>query len=236
MSINSVTSTGTTVAQAAEQSRGKTTPDTGLDVNDFLKLLIAQITNQDPMSGSSSGGGAGGTDYIAQLAQFTMLQQISSLSDSISSSQAYSLIGKYVYLKEKPDSELIFGKVDGVIKENGINYLMVGGKTYEMSKVFAVADEYENAGSIDDQVLQSAYLIGKHVLATVKDNEGKESTVTGKVDSISIKDGIIYLVIDGKDVNLSGITEISESPIDPAETDPAETDPTNNQDNGGQTL
>lgn len=215
MSTNPISSTtASALAKAAEQNTGNTgLLNTGLDVNDFLKLLIAQISNQDPMGGSSSGG-AGGTDYISQLAQFTMLQQISSLSDNMSSSQAYSLIGKYVYLKETPDSDLIFGKVDGVIKEKGINYLMIGGETYEMSKVFAVANEDENIGNIDDQVLQSAYLIGKQVTATTTNDKGEESTVTGKVDSIHIKEGVIYLVIDGKDVKLSDITEISEVPSD----------------------
>ncbi len=211
MSTNSVSTAPSAIQSAVEQSKGKSILEkSGLDVNDFLKLLIAQIKNQDPMGGSS-GGGSSSTDYIAQLAQFTMLQQISTLSADISSSQAYSLIGKYVYLKQNPGSELIFGKVDGVIKEKGINYLMVGGEMYEMSKVYAVAGQYEDAGSVEDQVLKSAYLIGKQVSAVVTNEAGEESTVTGKVEKIRIQDGIIYLMIDGKDVKLSDITEISET-------------------------
>jgi flagellar basal-body rod modification protein FlgD len=210
MSTNPILPAATTIAQAAEQSKGRTTDKT-LDVNDFLKLLIAQISNQDPMGGSSSGGGGGGTDYIAQLAQFTMLQQISSLSSDISSSQAYSLIGKHVYINESPDSEMIFGKVDGVVKEGGINYLMIGGEMYEMSKVYAVAGDYEDSQSIEDEVLKSAYLVGKQVTAQITNDEGVESTVSGKVEKINIKDGVIYLVIGGSDVKLSDITEISEA-------------------------
>ncbi len=205
MSINSTLSAAS-VMQAADGYNQNSVNNNGLDINDFLKLLVAQLSNQDPMSSDS---GSGGTDYISQLAQFTMLQQLSSLDSNIATGQSYSLIGKYVYVREGTDSELIFGRVDGVIKENGVNYLMVGGETYDMSKVYAVAetDESDDFGA---QVLSSAYLIGKHVTATVG-----ESTVAGIVEKIHIQVGVIYLVIGDEEVSLDQITEITTEP--PAE-------------------
>ena len=58
---------------------GVTTPSTNtntntnatskaLDQNSFLKILMAELTNQDPTSGTSDP-----TAYISQLAQFTSL-------------------------------------------------------------------------------------------------------------------------------------------------------------------
>lgn len=216
--INSVTSS--TTADTVEKSSGRSVPNKSndLDINDFLKLLVAQMSSQDPLGGGSSGGGSSGTDYIAQLAQFTMLQQLTTLSTSMSSSQAYSLIGKYVYLQENPGAEMTFGKVDGIVKENGINYLMVGGKTYDMSKVYAVADGDEGATSdIEDQVLKSAYLIGKQVTAKVTGEDDEETTITGTVEKIKVQDGAIYLVIDGKDVDLGNVTEIAGEPAQTTE-------------------
>jgi flagellar basal-body rod modification protein FlgD len=183
-----------------------------LDINDFLKMLIAQMSNQDPLGGGSSGSGGGGTDYIAQLAQFSILQQMSALSTNMASSQAYSLIGKYVFIQERPDSKLVYGKVDGAIKENGINYLMVGGKTYEMSKVYAVQDEHDNSAIAEDYVLKCASLIGKQVTAKITGEDKQETTITGTVEKIKIQDGTICLVVNGKDVKFDDITEIAGEP------------------------
>jgi hypothetical protein len=90
---------------------------------------------------------------------------------------------------------------------------MVGGQTYDMSKVYAVADGDENIGDdIEDQVLKSAYLIGKQVTAKVKGEDGNDTTITGTVEKIKILDGALYLVIDGKDVELGNVTEIAGEP------------------------
>lgn len=196
------------------QSSTSTAKSSGsdIDVDDFLKLFVAQLSSQDPLSGSS-GSGSSGTDYISQLAQLTMLKQISALNSSLDASQAYSMIGKYVYIGDGADSssDMIFGKVDGVINKSGVNYLMVGGETYDLSEVYAVIDGDAASAATDDEVLKSAELIGKTVTATVKDSAGVESTVTGKVDKILVKDGVINLVIGDKNVALSDITEIAET-------------------------
>lgn len=187
---------------------------TDIQVADFLKLFVAQLSNQDPMSGSS-GSGSSGTDYISQLAQLTMLQQLSSLSTSLSTSQAYSMIGKYVYIGNDSSSSLIFGKVDGVINSNGVYELMVGGETYGLSDIYAVIDDDAITSATDDEVLASASLIGKTVTAnvTTKDADGNvtTSTVTGKVDKILVQDGAIYLVIGDQNIALSNVTEIAET-------------------------
>lgn len=210
MSINSVLSAGTNQPVGTNNNSRTTNNDSGLDINDFLKLLIAQLSNQDPLGGGSSGGSSSGTDYISQLAQFTMLQQISTLTSNLSTTQAYGLIGKYVYLTGENGEDMTFGKVDGVVKEKGINYLMVGGEMYDMSKVYAVADE-DNSVAIDDQLLSSAHLIGKQVTAKVINDDKVESTVSGTVEKIRIQNGVIYLVIGGKEIELSSVTEISDT-------------------------
>src|SRR3954452_25322169 len=64
---------------------------------DFLKLMVAQMKNQDPMNPASD------KDNIAQMAQFSSLEQITTLSPSaqqlaysLTVSQTFGMIGRTV--------------------------------------------------------------------------------------------------------------------------------------------
>jgi flagellar basal-body rod modification protein FlgD len=73
-----------------------------LDRGDFLQLLMAQLKNQDPLSPAE------GTEFIAQLAQFSTVQGVQDLNDSFVSMnnslkssqaiQASSLVGHTVFV------------------------------------------------------------------------------------------------------------------------------------------
>ncbi len=52
---------------------------------------------------------------------------------------------------------------------------------------------------------QAAALIGKKVTATVGDD-----TITGTVSGVKFEDGVAYLVVDGKEVLVTDVTEISQ--------------------------
>jgi hypothetical protein len=208
MSTDAITASALRTLEGYQKKSSKS--GSNLDMDDFLQLFVAQMSCQDPLSGSS-GSGSNGTDYIAQLAQLTMLEQISSLGSALSTTQAYSLIGKYVYIGEDADADMVFGKVDGVIGDGGVNYLMVGGETYDMSEIFAVVNEDAVSTASDDEVLQCAGLIGKTVSATVTADDGSQQTVAGVVEKICVQDGTIYLVVGGENVAFGNITEISET-------------------------
>ena len=51
-----------------------------LDKDAFLKLMIAQLQNQDPLEPLD------GTDYSAQLAQFSSLEQMQNINDTLNMS------------------------------------------------------------------------------------------------------------------------------------------------------
>jgi flagellar basal-body rod modification protein FlgD len=65
--------------QAADSatSPAKATPASGLGSDAFLKLLVVQLQNQDPTSPQSN------TEFLAQLAQFSSLEQLTSISKSV---------------------------------------------------------------------------------------------------------------------------------------------------------
>jgi len=172
-----------------------------MDQDDFLKILVAQMSNQDPMEPT------GNTEFIAQMAQFTMLEQIKEMSQSFTTSQAYSMVGKYVYVQD--GDNLIFGKVDGVVKDDGTNYLMIGGKSYDAGKVAGVMDSSAVESGLDGDILESANLIGCTVTASVTAEDGTTSPVTGEVSRIVVKDGTIYAVVGEQNIPVSDITEIS---------------------------
>jgi len=91
-----------------------------LGQEDFLKLLVAQLKNQDPSNPVEN------SEFLGQIAQFSMVSGIDSLGasfDSVASSlfstqamQASQLIGKDILI-ETNTAELIEGEsVDGVLE------------------------------------------------------------------------------------------------------------------------
>lgn len=117
----------------------------------FLKLLVAQMSNQDPLNPQDP------TQYVTQLAQFSTLEQMQSLNEGMqylvgynqgifinsAMSTASALIGKRIeaYAPKEEDTEennnvvkddnktddkkTITGVVEGVKIEDGIVYMEV---------------------------------------------------------------------------------------------------------------
>lgn len=114
-----------------------------LSVQDFLKIMAAEISNQNPMGGESGGGGSK-TDYLTQLAQFTTLDQMTSMAEGINQLKMLNqvtLIGKQVtvYNPEK--------NVEGVIEKvkfyNAEVYIQINGKDYPIGLLMEVANQEE---------------------------------------------------------------------------------------------
>jgi flagellar basal-body rod modification protein FlgD len=100
-SISSATSTTATPANAASASPLPAAKP--LDREAFLKLLVAQISHQDPLKPME------GTEFVAQLSQFAMVEQsiaqsarlddMSTQLGGIANSDATSLVGKSVTMR-----------------------------------------------------------------------------------------------------------------------------------------
>ena len=203
MNVTSTQYTASSVRPLADAESKKSSGSSGLGKDDFLKLLVAQLSNQDPMASTDS------SQFIAQLAQFTLLEQMSAVSTALENTQALSMIGKIVYIEDSETEEVIYGKVDGVVQQGGVNYLVVGDETYELADISGVLDG-EVANVTDQELLNSANLVGQTVTATYTDEESEEAvTVTGIVDKIIIEDGRIYVMVDDKKIPLSAIEEIT---------------------------
>lgn len=115
------------------------TPGGELGKDEFLQLLVCQMKNQDPLEPEKD------TDFIAQLAQFSALEQMQNLNETAVNSQAFGLVGKYVKLQTKsPNGSLseINGVVDYITMKDGEAQLSVDGKLYKISDMVEVKDSY----------------------------------------------------------------------------------------------
>ncbi len=90
----------------------------GLSQEDFLKVLLTQLTFQDPLEPMDNG------EFMAQFAQLTSLQQTRELSDKVdallslqSEGQAVSLVGRTVEIRTDTATEV--GSVSAVNFHNG---------------------------------------------------------------------------------------------------------------------
>lgn len=99
------------------------------DKDMFMKLLLAQIANQDPMSPMED------REFIAQMAQFSSLEQMQTISKQLDSvlvdrhmssiSEFSSMIGKTVDYKTETDTETIkgVGRVISISRANETGYV-----------------------------------------------------------------------------------------------------------------
>lgn len=107
-----------------------------LGENDFLKLLVAQLKNQDPLNPMKD------TEFIAQLAQFSSLQQMTSLNGTLNSyvsqqnaMNAINMVGKQISTSDGKS-----GIVTKVGFDNGNISIYVGDNKYAMSDITGVAN------------------------------------------------------------------------------------------------
>jgi flagellar basal-body rod modification protein FlgD len=102
-------------------------PVSTLGQNDFLKLLVTKMTSQDPMNPQ------GDSEFIAQMAQFSALEQSKQMTGDIAALTANGLIGRSVTVNDGADS--LEGVVSSIALQNGAPQVIVGGKQYALNRV-----------------------------------------------------------------------------------------------------
>ncbi len=139
MQVSSVTTAREPSAYAAGSTTATTSKSSNLGQKDFLQLLAKQYENQDPMKPMED------TAFIAQMAQFTSLEQTSSLLAEMTAmsgkqdiATANSYLGRQVTVDDGNGGTAV-GEATGVEVTAGVPRLVIGEYTYALSSVLRVA-------------------------------------------------------------------------------------------------
>lgn len=216
---------GITNQSAATQQNNNKKSVLGKD--DFLKLMISQLKNQDPLNPMD------GTQYAAQLAQFTSLEQLTNLNanvsksidtnylltQSINNTLAATLIGKEV-------------KVDGNSFQNNGQESVTLGYSLPSGTASVAIKIYNEQGSLVRTIYDVPKNLGTNKLsydfsdnnggklpngnytfeAEALDMNGKKLTTNvfkqGLINSIRFNSNGAVLVVDGVEYPFSNVIEI----------------------------
>lgn len=113
----------------------KSSDSFGLDMTDFLKMIVAQFQNQDPENAADT------SDMLNQMVQMSMIQAIADITDAVSLSYSASLVGKEVTVgtfDSEGKLQEVVGTVTGTGSYNGSPVIYVDGQMYSMSSIMAV--------------------------------------------------------------------------------------------------
>ena len=120
-------------------------PTQTMGQTEFLNLLVTQMRNQDPLKPVSD------TEFIAQMAQFTSLEQTKEMSadlqhlrQSYNLTQGTALMGKPVKVATGEKENQIF--TNGIVTDLKVNKdgdvsVILNGQTYDLDSVIEVHSE-----------------------------------------------------------------------------------------------
>ena len=134
--VSGLTSTTTTALAGGTMARSNE-----MDSQMFLKLLVAQLRYQDPMNPAK------GTEFMAQTAQFTMVEKMQELARSMTEmlaserqASAGNMIGRHVTATTAAGTE-VSGIVTKARLESGGPILTVGDTEVALSAVKEVRQQ-----------------------------------------------------------------------------------------------
>lgn len=181
----------------------------------FLNLFVAQLKNQNPLDPKE------GADFLAQLAQFSTVEGIKNMQDSISSLaktfqsnaalQATSLVGKNVYAKT---NESTIKSVDQPLKGiiNIPEYaqdvkISIRDETGALQKEFQLGDLSHGEIPFHWQGFPGKYSIQANAMISGK-NTNLDTYVSSNVDSVTIPKNGGSLILNIDDIGTVSLDEV----------------------------
>lgn len=210
MGVSSV-SNQKTIQQIIDETAASNTSkrNTGqLGKDEFLSLLVTQLQYQDPLNPQED------KEFIAQMAQFSALEQMQNLNSSYSATQAFSLIGKNITANLKDGSSgsvrLVQGEVTSVRMQGSKAFVVVNNQDIPVEDVTEVNNGYYSLNT--SNLSEFTGLIGYDCSGYVYDpNTAEIVKVNGVVKEISKGAYENYAVMDGVTVNVAAINSSYES-------------------------
>ncbi len=164
----------------------------GTSTQDFLQLLVAQLTNQDPLNPMED------MDFTGQLAQLQALQEQVAMTKSMNAMRmdsqfqsATNLIGKEITGVDR-NGDPASGVVTRVLQTADDIFVELGNGA--QVPVSTIAKIVGGSDSVSGDVASSTAAIGKFVDAG-KDSSGEP--IQGIVQSVAVVDGKVQLKLYG---------------------------------------
>ena len=220
MSISSVSSAAIS-SQLADQTTQTKKRDT-LNQEDFINLLVTQLRFQDPLNPIDN------NQMAAQMAQFSSLESLGKINDSLNTMAAYQASTSNVLL-----AGLIGKKVEASGSQLSIDQGAVSEGYYQLSKQGKVTVRiYDSLGRLvrtmeegsKDASKQKLVWDGKNeqgasmpagnytFQVSAVDEKGQSisvgATTLGTVTGVSFEDGVTYLKLGSRKVTMGDILSI----------------------------
>ena len=108
----------------------------GLGQDAFLELLVAQLQNQNPLEPLNN------FEFISQIAQFSTLEQMTALNDTLSGfaefaalGQLAAMIGKEATIVDEAAGTTVTGIITAVTLESGDPRVIIDGESYPLDNI-----------------------------------------------------------------------------------------------------
>lgn len=198
-----------TATQASTKSMGK---------DDFLKMLVAQLKYQDPLNPMN------GTEFAAQLAQFSSLEQLCNLSEGVknlgvlqlnqANMQAVQLIGKEITASGGNSFEALGQPVELSYELSGDAAMLevfIYGSSGELLDRIQLGDQKTGLNTVtwDNRRGYSGSCTFRVVATSPSGKEvAAEPLITGRVSAVSFKNQSAYLKVGGKEIAFTDVKQI----------------------------
>ena len=200
---------------------GATSPNTAtIGKDQFMKLLLAQLKNQDPLSPME------GTDFAVQLAQFSSLEQLTNLNTELRSqgvnqvtmgyAQSVNMIGKEVVAQGGNTIQ-----VDGATAN--LNYLLAGDAATVIVRIYdqqgglvkTIEENGMKAGANSStwdcaDAARGQYSFQVSAICLGGQSVGAATRVTGTVTAAHFRNNTIALTVNGVEMPLSQIVSVKQ--------------------------
>ena len=187
--------------------------------DEFFKMLIAQLQNQDPLNPMD------GTDFTAQLAQFSSLEQLTNVNSNLeavtayqklmSGVQAVSLIGKEITaegntVKASGSSVDITYNLPEDVSEGTVSIYKTDGTFVETIK-FENQQEGINSVSWDcSSVAEGIYTFEVSATNAAGDSVAVDTLVKGEVTGVNFLNGQSYVIVDDAEIPFLSVISIKD--------------------------
>jgi len=215
--IDNISNKGTTSTTTTTKTLGK---------DDFMKLLLAQLKNQDPLKPVD------GTDFAAQLAQFSSLEQLSNMNTELKNQSVNQMTMNYAQSVNMIGKEVVTNSGNSLVvngTSTNLNYkLAKDAQTVTITildkngKVVKTWDETAQKAGMNKVTWDtSAVEKGEYTFkVTAKDSQGQpvliETMTGGLVTAVHFRNNQILATVNGIEIPLSNIIEVKqpETPLE----------------------